>query len=58
MDSILTPWQIMLVVIAGWIHREQQKTIEFYQAQLKALIVTGRLKQSHRWAPQTGPVFG
>ena len=38
MDSILTPWQIMLVVIAGWIHREQQKTIEFYQAQLKALM--------------------
>ena len=38
MDFILKPWQIMLVVIAGWIHREQQKTIEFYQAQLKALM--------------------
>ncbi len=38
MDFILKPWQIMLVVIAGWIHREQQKTIEFHQAQLKALM--------------------
>jgi hypothetical protein len=38
MDFILKPWQIMLVVIAGWIHREQQKTIEFYQAQLQALM--------------------
>ena len=38
MSFILQPWQLLLVVFASWVHREQQKVIEFYQAQLDALM--------------------
>jgi hypothetical protein len=29
MKSILHPWQILLLVLAGWINRQQQNTIEY-----------------------------
>ena len=35
MSFILQPWQLLLMVLASWVHREQQKIIEFYQAQLE-----------------------
>ena len=38
MSFILQPWQLLLMVFASWVHREQQKVIEFYQAQLDALM--------------------
>ena len=38
MNFILQPWQLLFVVFASWVHREQQKGIEFYQAQLDALM--------------------
>ncbi len=38
MSYILQPWQLLFVVFASWVHREQQKVIEFYQAQLDALM--------------------
>ena len=38
MSFILQPWQLLLMILASWVHREQQKVIEFYQAELKALM--------------------
>jgi len=38
MSFILQPWQLLLVILAGWINEQQQKVIEFYQAQLDAMM--------------------
>jgi transposase InsO family protein len=38
MSFILQPWQLLFIVFASWVHREQQKIIEFYQAELKAVM--------------------
>ena len=38
MPFLLQPWQFFFVILVGWVHREQQKTILFYQAQLEALM--------------------
>ena len=38
MNFILQPWQLLFMVLASWVHREQQKIIEFYQAELKAMM--------------------
>ena len=35
---ILQPWQLFFTVLASWVHREQQKTNEFYRAQLEAMM--------------------
>jgi hypothetical protein len=29
MNFILQPWQLLLAILAGWINREQQDTIDF-----------------------------
>lgn len=31
MNFILQPWQLLLAVLASWVHHEQQKVVEFYQ---------------------------
>ena len=38
MDFVLQPWQFFFVILVGWVHREQQKIIEFYQAELEAVM--------------------
>ena len=38
MNFILQAWQLFLMVLASWVNREQQKIIEFYQAELKAVM--------------------
>ena len=38
MSFILQPWQLLLMIFASWVNREQQKVIEFYQAQLDAMM--------------------
>jgi transposase InsO family protein len=38
MSFILQPWQFCLMIFASWVHREQQKIIDFYQTQLKAVM--------------------
>ena len=47
MSFILKPWQVLFMVLASWVHREQQKTIEFYQAELEALMLC-RSRKSRR----------
>ena len=38
MDFILKPWQLFFLILSAWVHREQQKTIEFYRAELEAMM--------------------
>jgi hypothetical protein len=33
----VSPWHFILAVLAGWVHREQLKVIEYLQAQNRAL---------------------
>ena len=30
-NFILQPWQLFVMILASWVHREQQTVIEFYQ---------------------------
>ena len=38
MNFVLQPWQFFVAILVGWVHREQQKIIEFYQTQLDAVM--------------------
>ncbi len=38
MNLILQPWQFLIVILVGWVNREQQKIIEFYQTQVETLM--------------------
>jgi len=38
MSFILQPWQLFFIILASWVHRQQQNTIELYQAQLEAMM--------------------
>jgi putative transposase len=38
MNFILQPWQFFVVILVGWVNREQQKIIEFYQTQVETLM--------------------
>ena len=38
MSFVLHPWQFFFVVLVGWIEREQQKIILFYQAELETMM--------------------
>ena len=33
----VSPWHFILVVLAGWVHREQLKVIEYLRAENRAL---------------------
>jgi putative transposase len=33
MKSVLHPWQILLFILAGWVNRHQQNTIEYLVAE-------------------------
>ena len=38
MNSILQPWQLLLIVLASWVNREQQEMIEYLQTENRVLI--------------------
>ncbi len=38
MSFILQPWQLLFMILASWVHREQQAIIAFYQVELDALM--------------------
>ncbi len=38
MNFVLQPWQFFFVILVGWVHRALQKIIEFYQAELEAMM--------------------
>jgi putative transposase len=35
---ILKPWQLFFLILAGWVNRRQQEVIEFYRAELEAMM--------------------
>jgi len=38
MPFVFQPWQFFFVILAGWVEREQQKVIDFYQSQLDVVL--------------------
>jgi putative transposase len=38
MKFILQPWQLLLVILAGWVQRQQQTIIEFQNEQIRSLL--------------------
>ena len=37
MGFILQPWQLLLVILAGWVNRQQQQIIEFQRTEIEVL---------------------
>ena len=37
MNFVLKPWQLVLIVIAGWMNREQQEVIEYLRTENSVL---------------------
>ena len=38
MNFILQPWQFFFMILASWVHSEQQRINEFYRAELDAVM--------------------
>jgi hypothetical protein len=57
MSFVLQPWQLLLVILSGWIERHQQAQLEFQRTQLLVLLeILGKKRivlnddQRRRWA--------
>ena len=37
MNLILQPWQLLLVIVAGWVHRQQQEVIDYLRTESQVL---------------------
>ena len=37
MNFVLQPWQLLLLILAGWINRQQQEIIEYLRTENQAL---------------------
>ena len=51
MDFVLQPWQLYVVILAGWINRQQQEVIEYLRTEnqgFKDRIPTSPLYKSHK----------
>jgi putative transposase len=40
MDFVLQPWQLFLVIFAGWVNRQQQQVIDYLRAENQILKET------------------
>ncbi len=40
MDFVLQPWQFYVVILAGWINRQQQEVIEYLRSENQVLKET------------------
>ena len=38
MNTLLQPWQLLFAILCGWVNERQQRTIEFQNAQIEALL--------------------
>ncbi len=64
MNSVLRPWQFALIVIAGWMHREQQQVIEYLRTENS--VLRGKLgkrrillsDEQHRRMAVKGEILG
>ena len=64
MNFVLRPWQLLLLILAGWINRDQQDAIEYLLTEnqvLREKLGKGRIllndDQRRRWAVK-GKVLG
>src|SRR5205807_9379745 len=37
MNFILQPWQFLLIILAGWVHRQQQRVIDYLRTENQVL---------------------
>ena len=37
MSFVLHPWQLLLMVVAGWVNQQQQRIIEFQRTEIDVL---------------------
>ena len=37
MSFVLQPWQLLFVILAGWVHRQQQQVIEYLRTENQVL---------------------
>ena len=37
MKYVLQPWQLMLIILASWVNREQRSRIEYLQSEVAVL---------------------
>jgi hypothetical protein len=37
MSFVLQPWQLLLVILGGWVNRQQQQVIEYLRTENRAL---------------------
>jgi putative transposase len=37
MKSLLQPWQLLILILAGWINRQEQDVIEYLRAENRVL---------------------
>ncbi|MFH1748143.1 MAG: hypothetical protein ABIG44_13990 [Planctomycetota bacterium] len=37
MSFVLQPWQLLLVILAGWVNRQQQQVIEYLRTENRVL---------------------
>lgn len=42
MNFLLQPWQLLLVILAGWISRQQQEVVEYLRTENQVLKRTAR----------------
>ena len=52
--SVLTPWQIVLVILASWINRQQLEVIEYLQEENRVLRELSALREIPRLEIVTG----
>ena len=38
MKFVLQPWQLLVVILVGWIQRQQQAIIDFQNEQIRSLL--------------------
>ena len=48
MDFILQPWQLYLVILAGWMNRQQQEVIAYLLTENRVLKASGRKRFTRR----------
>ena len=42
MKSLLQPWQLLILILAGWINRQEQDVIEYLRAENRVLRSSAR----------------
>ena len=54
MKSVLQPWQLLILILAGWINRQEQDVIEYLRAENRVLRKKlSKKKQQRNWSPNT-----